>query len=231
MRKNAGDEATGVPDWRDASAYPASAELSLDEWHWEFLRRNHDYRRDYFRPRDSFGEDGRYRYFKLKYKIVESADPRRSVRDMLNPGPSYDPREGKPRVPFTFPPDFEVRFIDDIRTCYSTESEIQDRLLCDAENYHLFLRINLRRPLEPQFSVLKQLAKTLQRWDWYQGRLNIRRPHRRNWPLYLRALDARDAGASYMTIARELLTHRNQSEQAARDVVKQAEALRNYWPY
>jgi Family of unknown function (DUF6499) len=230
MCKNAGNQAAGVPDWRDASAYPTTDEFSLDEWHWEFLRRNHDYRRDYFRPRDSFGEDGRYRYFKLKYKIVELADPRRSVRDMLNPEPSNEPEDGN-ALPTLFAPDFAVRFMDqNISTCYSTKLEIQ-RLLEDAEIHHLFLRINLRRPLDPQFRILKQLAKTAQRWDWNQGRLNIRRPHRRNWPLYLRALDARDAGASYMTIARELPTHRNQSEQAARDVVKQAEALRNYWPY
>lgn len=36
------------PDWRDKSAYPTKADnLSLDQWVWEFLRRNPEYQNDY----------------------------------------------------------------------------------------------------------------------------------------------------------------------------------------
>ncbi|QOJ19714.1 MAG: DUF2285 domain-containing protein [Gammaproteobacteria bacterium] len=36
------------PDWRDASAYPLTADdLSLSQWAWEFLRRNPEYQNDY----------------------------------------------------------------------------------------------------------------------------------------------------------------------------------------
>lgn len=38
-------EKWGVPDWRDAAAYPRS--LSDDLWRWEFLRRREDYRNDW----------------------------------------------------------------------------------------------------------------------------------------------------------------------------------------
>ncbi|HEV2549416.1 MAG TPA: DUF6499 domain-containing protein [Stellaceae bacterium] len=32
------------PDWRDASSYAYTQELSPEGWAWEFLRRNSDYR-------------------------------------------------------------------------------------------------------------------------------------------------------------------------------------------
>src|SRR4051794_14862574 len=34
----------GVPDWRDASAYPDPATFSESRWRWEFTRRRKDYR-------------------------------------------------------------------------------------------------------------------------------------------------------------------------------------------
>jgi hypothetical protein len=37
----------GVPDPRDADAYPTAASTSFRQWAWEFLRRNPDYRRDW----------------------------------------------------------------------------------------------------------------------------------------------------------------------------------------
>src|SRR3954447_5103565 len=44
----------GVPDWRDGRDYPAPDEFDDLEWRWEFLRRNHGYRRDWLRAADEF---------------------------------------------------------------------------------------------------------------------------------------------------------------------------------
>lgn len=37
----------GIPDWRDASAYPDPENTSDLQWKWEFLRRREDYRKDW----------------------------------------------------------------------------------------------------------------------------------------------------------------------------------------
>jgi hypothetical protein len=37
----------GVPDWQDPEAYPKPNERTRNEWRWEFLRREPEYRRDW----------------------------------------------------------------------------------------------------------------------------------------------------------------------------------------
>ncbi len=37
----------GVPDWRNASAYPTADTTPERIWRWEFLRRREDYRNDW----------------------------------------------------------------------------------------------------------------------------------------------------------------------------------------
>lgn len=37
----------GVPNWRDASAYPVANDMADRAWRWEFLRRRTDYRTDW----------------------------------------------------------------------------------------------------------------------------------------------------------------------------------------
>jgi hypothetical protein len=39
----------GIPDWRNANAYPKPTELWLSDWRWEFLRRSPKYREAYHR--------------------------------------------------------------------------------------------------------------------------------------------------------------------------------------
>jgi len=69
-------ELWGIPDWRDESAYPQKVvegnkpprnhvELSQDQWRWEFLRRDTDYREDYEACCNGA----------LRYKVCEGTDP------------------------------------------------------------------------------------------------------------------------------------------------------------
>jgi len=163
-------KAAGVPDWRDAAAYPTLDELTLEQWRWEFLRRNHDYRRDYFRPRNSFaGEESRARYFERVYHILHPFDPTQSVRSILS-----EPASG------IFGPSFEAVFFESHSRYWCSDMyELESRVLSDAEPHHLFLRVDLRRPLEPQFRVLKQIARSAHR-SWNGGKINVRRPHTQN---------------------------------------------------
>ena len=73
----------GVPDWRDAKAYPGWDEIGILGWRWEFLRRNPEYRRDWSRPESTFvnpdwtenDPEGWYleskeRYFEREYHLA-----------------------------------------------------------------------------------------------------------------------------------------------------------------
>ena len=215
----------GIPDWKDKDAYPAPDELSMNEWRWESLRRNAQYREDFARSEDSFTDESKDLYFERVYKLAAPEDPRHSVRDIRSSKPEQDD--------FGFGYDFDdiVRFEDTwARNLYSPPSEIDKRFSHDLEDYDLYLRVNLRRPLHRQFEVFRELAETAQK-SWNQGKKIIKRPHTQKWPLYLRVLDAHSMGASYGAIARELLIHQNQTEQAARDVLDQAKRLCILWPF
>jgi hypothetical protein len=56
------------------------------------------------------------------------------------------------------------------------------------------------------------------------------------WPTYLRVLDARDCGASYLDIAQVVLGINDdekprEASWAAREALRQAEALRDNWGF
>ena len=216
----------GIPDWRDEDAYPAPDELSMDEWRWEFLRRNAQYREDFARSEDSFTDESKARYFERVYKLGHPVDPQRSVRDILSAEPEQDD--------FYFGNEFGdiVRFVDTcISNIYSPLGEIDERFSLNQEDYGLYLRINLRRPLPPQFEKFVEIAEISQK-SWNQGKRFIRRPNIKKWPLYLRVLDARSVGATYKIIAHELLIHQQQTEQAARDILGQAKKIQgDLWSF
>ena len=208
----------GVPDWRDGDAYPKSNELKLDEWRWEFLRRRSDYRIAYMRSEEDFIGESKGRHFERVYKINSVADPRLSVLDLKT-------RKGK--LSDIFPPDFYITFLDtSLSHLYGDPWVNEGRPRAEPQPYHIDLRVDLTRPLRPQFEKFAKLAANAQK-SWGKGRKLQRRTHKAKWPLYLRVLDARASGATYSQIAHALLRHQQQTEQAARDVVKQAEALRD----
>ncbi len=55
----------GIPDWRDAGAYPNAENMGDRAWRWEFLRRREDYREDWKRKGDP-----------SKYGLAVMVDPR-----------------------------------------------------------------------------------------------------------------------------------------------------------
>ena len=65
------------------------------------------------------------------------------------------------------------------------------------------------------------------------GKQNTLKPRRDLWPLYLRALDAKDAGASYDSMCKSFWPNEldKKTPQSARDVYEAAEALRNNFPF
>src|SRR5690606_35429018 len=97
------------------------------------------------------------------------------------------------------------------------------RRLADDENLILF-NFDLSRPLTPQLDLAAHYLTDLQREKF--GKVATRRPRRSNWPEFLRAIDARDAGATYREMRDVFWPDRSprkdgrelKTEQNARDV-------------
>ncbi len=223
----------GIPDWRDSSAYPNAEDLSIDEWRWEFLHRRDDYRKDYIRPESDFVDESRARYFEQKYSLVNVANPSRSVCDMKSP--SQDDDE-------IFLPMFDVQFWDTrkgIRYSFPwPEEKLPGK---DPQPQDMDFRIDLLQPLSPQFDRAKKIAVYCQQKQRGLSRDQIKkrpkdqiikRPNINNWPRYLRALDAREQGATYREIGELLLGHKDYDVAAkrAKEIHKAAKALQKQFP-
>jgi hypothetical protein len=87
---------------------------------------------------------------------------------------------------------------------------------------------DLSRPLAEQLVLAEELLSGWQRE--YHGRKNARKPHLDNWPLFLRAIDARDAGATYAAMVKAFWPGQDKSPQSARDTHKAACQLRDNFP-
>lgn len=211
----------GVPDWRDAGAYPDPDDLELNEWRWEFLRRRDDYRSDYLKSEDSFFELSKCRYFEKSYFIGNPTNPSISVHDMLHPIST------KKQL---FPPQFDVRFIDtEPKAMYRPPwPEPGEEFRGYAQPYHLDLRVDLKQPLSAQFKLLRKLANDAQR-SW---KSRLRRPHRRKWPTYLRVLDGRATDATFRDIGTIVLRLDDYDEAAKRaeEASKAATVLQRDFP-
>lgn len=196
----------GVPDWRDENSYPGRNELTNEEWRWEFLRRRNDYRKDFARRDESYIEESKGRYFERLYFVDRPVDPTRSVNAMKTKKPDTSDTFSN-----LFPPAFDITFLDtDLQALYG-DPFTGEPPRGKAQPYHLDLRVDLRHPLPPQFRQLRPLAEDAQA-GWKRSlrlprrsKWPLRRPHRDKWPLYLRVLDARDAGAKLREIGEVVL--------------------------
>ncbi|WP_296164703.1 hypothetical protein [uncultured Brevundimonas sp.] len=115
------------------------------------------------------------------------------------------------------------------------EMVAQGRKISDDENQILF-NFDLSRPLKPQLDVAARYLTEVQREKF--GKVATRRPRRTNWPEFLRAIDARDAGATYREMRDVFWPDRSprkdgreqKTEQNARDVHAAACKLRDNFP-
>lgn len=237
----------GLPDWRDAEAYEPFGGWDESRWRWEFLRRRGDYREDFEAalkqldlplktPEDCADVAGWLTGLGMrawpfmhpdarKYGLTEFFDP--VIGNWIGLGPEWN------------------------SGLIFGASDGRELFVGDDREYHFrpatFLvdySFDLRRPLPPQIAELTALLQQSQFEYFAYGdgmpegvplheaeRLAIDAPpktkhHRRNWPTYLRVLDAREAGASLSEIA-EILpgSMAARDEQAAHNVLGQAKAL------
>ncbi len=209
----------------------------LSEWRWEFLRRRPVYQADFSKPDEQFLDESKGRFFERVYSLREPVDfllGCLDIRRQEKERQSLQKRTtNRANIGALFPISFDgtVRFIDgDLSSGYSPPAEFDDRLRSNLKPHHLVLRIDLLKPIDAQLDELRPVIERGQR-SWNSGRLIKVKAHKRLWPTYLRALDARIIGASYDEISQILPGHVRRDRQSARDVLKAALRLRDHWPF
>lgn len=200
--------ALGVPNWTEANAYPIESTLTELQWRWQFLRRRPDYRKawvDHYDEVQKIFDDldaqnclgqGATREF---YRSVGTAS-----KDVCKPfgvsciaAPwSQDPAPNLWRKTFgwsvcTVSPKVQIQSIVDQHDEWEADGII-------------LLAFDLNRPFDEQIKTVRahfQVAQAERQGAYAKAT----RQHRLKWPIYLRAIDARDQGATYADIYIELV--------------------------
>src|SRR5690348_2272148 len=171
----------GVPNWRDANAYPKPDELTETRWRWEFTRRRNDYREDWLK----YSEETIHR--QGGPQLAAFTRDHRQFRAQM-PGTEAATRYGLPNLPnpaLASPRNlwFVPRY-----------GEVLSGFALPDEN-HAALLFDLRAPISPQVSRAEEWLESRQRG--HLAHIVARRGSRTKWPVYLRVLDAHDAGETF----------------------------------
>jgi hypothetical protein len=205
----------GLPDWQDGSGYEVTGR-TINAWRWEFLRRRPDLREEFLAKAA--------RRFEQQLELSKASPDLYCGSGPLTPDePGFFVTTSKihggleklPNPRISEQP-FQVISWQDLGaswTQFSSEKPPQDYLRFD---------LDVNSPIEAQLAVVRDAMKEFQQNKFGKLAQNRRRPSK--WPLYLRVLDAREAGASWSEIA-TILRHTAGTEQTARDVHYQANAL------
>ncbi|HEY5701833.1 MAG TPA: DUF6499 domain-containing protein [Gammaproteobacteria bacterium] len=182
-----------LADWRSQLDYPAPGPAtSLARWHWEFLRRNVGYQRDYeqfvslskqvpnqarqrSRLAASYGLDGIMFDYRDPLEILFASPRRANAVRMVR---------------------WDTRFVEDEQGNFiETDIEDLDYLSPRLRQHECCIVFNLREPVEVQIETAKmRLEKEYRRFASRRGRVD-------KYPLYLRLLDGEADGASVAELA------------------------------
>ena len=219
----------GVPDWTRADAYPPRT--TDREWSWEFVRRRPDYREAWERWKTTVAsangvtfartDDPDATYLRFGVRVIY--DPRRLMTD-------HDLRTASFFEAMQF-----ILWDDPFLAICELEkegamAEASARLSKKEEAKRAAglkdYRFNLNLPLEPQLNKARACLLDLQAKMY--GKKATPRPRRNNWPLFRRALDARDCDATYAEMTAAFWPRvDHKTEQSARDIYKRAVELRD----
>lgn len=179
-----------VPDWKDASAYPADDEaLSQDAWRWEFIRRSEEYRTAW--------KSNRTKAVLRKFGLTEWLDPRE--RDAPK---------------FRRPTDTTVLL--NARNALEERMHYKALRAAQTEGF-LFFSLDLDRAFDSQIASVKAAWKVAQQQRSIdpdepkkrQRQNNTAPTKRRSRSLFLRVLDAINADAKSRDIADQFATEPN----------------------
>lgn len=177
----------GVPDWRNADAYPQPQDLTIDEWRWEFTRRRRDYREDWLLTAylgleqikrsaamvsDTPPPDGLIDTSMVRAPCAHAMETYGlCLRSLINPALPAEAGRG-----LFMRAEYKV-------AGFGPRAETPVRFEFD-------LKKNINKQIEEVHELLTKIAQPQTYTKHYIDR----------WPLYLRVLDARDAGLSWRKI-------------------------------
>ncbi len=216
-----------MPNWKDPKAYPK--DLDRAGWAWEFMRRNQTYRTDYARVAASWEKVpriGRLHFSGKAYDVDRLARDLGAKWGQLDPIANPD-QDGVPRFFLAGPiePDSEQ-----VQTFYCEHEE--SGLVLQRPEFAT-LTFDLRRPLPPQLRRAESLLVIRRKG------ISVVRPARsseKQWLLYLRVLDAKEAGAKTSQIIdaiyayrklREAINRKYAAQDTVADHLKRAQQLRD----
>lgn len=163
------------PDWTDPSAYPDHGK-SLRLWRWEFMRRDPDYERAYA---DAQGEWRPHQNLVTgrRYVIKRAPDPSVWGAEWMSDPAMPEPASHSVRAPHVYYGDATVRELN--------------------KQGYIVAAIDPDFPLDEQLTGLRQVLDTF-------GGMNSANRQWKKYPLWLRLIDAKYAGAKSIDIARVL---------------------------
>lgn len=226
----------GVPDWRDAGAYPDGNQITVRQWWWEFTRRRPDYRERWTAAAPVAGYAHRYATdvdeFRLRFELSMIQDPTLSLTDSQLV--QFRVSRNFARSPLE-PMLDQPNVLEGPQAKQALALVAHTQRLADDEDHVLF-NFDLSRPLAPQLDVAERHLTDIQ--EELFGKVPTRRPRRDRWREFLRAIDARDAGANYREMRDEFWPDRSprkdgkeaKTEQSARDIYLAACRLRDNFP-
>jgi hypothetical protein len=202
----------GIPDWRDAAAYPDS--LNDQQWRWQFLRRRKDYRKDW--KANLPASVAWYREHKTEEFIKGTPlGDGRCFGENFGNGPESQ--------------HFRVHMKGSMKK-YALDGLRNPALaFCDVsfkQTKPVTITFDLSEPIEQQVENCRHILTALKA-RYAAGRQQRKR--RTEWRKYLRALDAHAQGAKNREIWQILSNGSRAENPHARgsDLVKAAEKLRD----
>jgi hypothetical protein len=196
-----------MPNWKIEQDYAFTAALDETGWAWEFLRRNPGYCKDYQHAQVAVPHEA-----SPTWSVVAPGGDEpltwRLGRDWKILGPIRDPKDDAPPIFMaTYPREPQY---DDVGEFFGASPD--DGASAPQRSEFATLVFDLRRPLAPQ------IARATERLKQRQAVIPVQKaPHKgsEKWPLYLRLLDAKRAGASTQEIIAAVKTYALLGNEAA----------------
>ncbi|MGE4250866.1 MAG: hypothetical protein AB7F09_15855 [Parvibaculaceae bacterium] len=228
----------GIPDWRDAAAYPAVKRTTLLQWWWQFTRRRPEYRALWlqFAPRHHEWVERNVEHMKF-LAANDGCSVEEKIQWRRNFGiPTDDPfairKEfrmstlANPSLDFSDHDLMHLHYSDGAHGIeFGTFEAVQT---FQGDPSRKLIAFNVGRPIEGQLIAARRLLEEYQKE--FVGKVLFQRPRKTNWPLFLRAIDARDAGATFQEVAKVLWPNQSKTPQSARDTCEAACRLRDNFP-
>ncbi len=199
-----------MPDWKKPEDYEYPDDLDRCGWTWEFLRRNPEYRQEFeksqklhlpiYDPPKHKGESDNAWMHRV---IREDRDPKQlhpyvyyAIKWRMQP-PIHDPENNQPPV-FLSPFPVEAHRWDHLSDYYINEA---DEAPTTQRTEYSVLVFDLRRPIKEQ---LRQARLQLKVRESQVQKSEHRNLQPSQWQIYLRLLDAKEAGAGTKDIIQNI---------------------------